>query len=126
MPLPRPTNFCPICGDKLIGKINKRFCSPACKARYHRNRAEQRIPVTRNVDAILHRNWKILSELHETAGTHKLFVNKAQLSRRGFHFDYYTTSKVNKEQKPYYYVYDFAWMSFSEKEMMVVKLRKPK
>lgn len=126
MPQPRTTHFCPMCGDKLAGRIDKIFCCSACKAQYHRNKAEERIPVTRKVDHILHRNWTILSELHNKVGKKKFFVEIAELNRKGFHLNYFTTCITNTKQKQYFYVYDFAWMEFSEKEVMVVKLQTPK
>jgi len=126
MPLPRTTNFCPICGSKIIGRLDKYFCSTSCKAKYHRNKAEERLPVTRPIDSILHRNWTILSEFYQAIGKRKFFVEIAKLNRKGFHLNYYTTSAVNTGQKQYYYVYDFGWMQFSEKEVLVIKLNKPR
>lgn len=82
--------------------------------------------MTRPIDQILHRNWKILSECQQTAGTRKFFVNRAKLNKRGFHTGYFTSSMVNSDGKKYHYIYDYAWMEFSEKEVMVVKLDKPK
>ncbi len=126
MALPRTTTFCPICGIKLHGRLDKIFCSDTCKSRYHRNKNDERRPVTRTIDSILHRNWKILSEHHTAIGKKKFFVSLALLSRKGFHPNYYTTSSENSQQKKYFYVYDFAWMMFSDKELMVIKLEKPK
>jgi hypothetical protein len=126
MPLSRTTSYCPICGAKLAGRLDKRFCSNACRALYFRSKSAQHMPVSRAIDAILHRNWKILSEYYHSTGKRKFFVEMAKLNKRGFHPNYYTTSSVNTEDKPYYYVYDFGWMTFSEKQIMVVKLEKPK
>jgi endogenous inhibitor of DNA gyrase (YacG/DUF329 family) len=126
MPLPRITDFCPICGTQLKGRLDKRFCSDTCRSLYFRNKAEERIPVTRNVDAFLHKNWKILSEFHAMIGKRKFFVEQSKLNRKGFHPNYYTTTAVNTQNKMYYFVYDFGWMPFSDKEVMVIKLDSPK
>jgi hypothetical protein len=126
MPLPRTTDFCPICGAKLQGRLDKRFCSNTCRARYFTNKSEERIPVTRNVDAILHKNWKILSEYHTSIGKRKFFVELSTLCSQGFHPEYYTTSAENSQKKMYFFVYDFGWMMFTDKEVMVIKLDKPK
>jgi hypothetical protein len=126
MPIPRTTDFCPICESKLEGRLDKRFCSNACRAQYFRNKKEESIPVTRAVDGILHKNWKILSEFHATYGKRKFYVELSALSRKGFHPDYYTTSAENAQKKRYFFVYDFGCMLFSEKEVMVIKLDKPK
>lgn len=126
MPLPRTTNYCPICGTKLIGRLDKIFCSSACRSLYHRNKNEELLPVTRNVDAILHRNWKILSEYYSSIGQKKFFIELAKLSRQGFHVNYFTTTSENSQKKRYYYIYDFAWMMFTDKDVMVIKLNKPR
>ena len=125
MPLPRTTSYCPICGNKLFGRLDKIFCSSSCKAKYHRNKTEERLSVTRPIDAILHRNWTILSEFHLAIGKRKFFVEITRLNRKGFHLNYFTTHRVNAQRKAYFYVYDFAWMQFSEKDVLVVKLNKP-
>jgi hypothetical protein len=126
MSIKRTTDYCPICGTQLHGRLDKTFCSSVCRSRYFRNKQDERIPVSALIDAILHRNWKILSEFHGAAGKKKFFVDLASLTQKGFHLNYYTTSSLNANQKQYYYVYDFAWMMFSERQVMVIRLRKPK
>ena len=123
MPLPRPVSFCPICGDQVVGRSDKIFCTPTCKAIYHLRRKHQLLPIAKPIDAILHRNWVVLKELYEEIGKKKFFVAQAKLNKAGFHTKYYTTSEKNKQGKMYYYVYDFGWMYFSEKEIMVIKLK---
>ena len=78
------------------------------------------------IDQILHRNWVVLQEIFEEVGKKKFFISHAQLTKAGFNAKYYTTSDTNKAGKRYYYVYDFGWMQFSEKEMMVLKLKQAK
>lgn len=133
MALPRTTAFCPICGTKLQGRLDKFFIqipvNPDIIAIKMRNGSLSPGPLTlsfRPIDSILHRNWKILSEYHAAIGKKKFFVSLAQLNRQGFHPNYYTTSAENSQQKKYFYVYDFGWMMFTDKEVMVIKLDKPK
>jgi hypothetical protein len=68
----------------------------------------------------------ILAEFYETVEKKKFFVSKAELNREGFHTRYYTTLQENSKGKVYHYVYNFGWMDFSESEIMVVRLTKPK
>ena len=126
MTLPRPTKFCPICGEELVGRKDKIFCSKACKNEYHINRKLEHLPVSQPIDKILHRNWVLLKELFDQIGKKKFFVSKAELNKAGFHTQYYTTSQKNTKGKMYYYVYNFGWMDFSEKQLMIVKLDKSK
>lgn len=122
MTLPKPVRYCPICGSEISGRKDKIFCDVDCKNAYHRDRKKQREPVTLAVDRILHRNWVLLTELYETAEARKFFVSRSILASLGFHFQYFTSSAVNKDYKRYYYLYDYAWMDFSEKEVMIIKL----
>ena len=126
MPVQRAYTNCPICGDELVGRIDKKYCTPQCKAIYHTRRKHQTVPMSRSIDAILHRNWVILQELYEASETKKFFQPKSKLSKAGFKFEYHTTSHINKEGKTYRYIYNFGWMEFSDKEVMVVRLTKPK
>jgi len=126
MPLPHPVKHCPICGDKVKGRSDKIFCSPDCKAVYHYNRSTQRDPITGPIDKILHRNWVVLQEQYELAGIKKFYVEKNKLQKDGFKPNYYTTSLTNSKNKVYYYIYNFGWMDFSNKQLMVTRLSKPK
>ena len=50
----------------------------------------------------------------------------SNLQDAGFHTKYSTTSAINSKGKTYYYIYNYGWMQFSEKEVMVVHLEKSK
>lgn len=65
-------------------------------------------------------------EAHEIASTNKFFVSAAHLQKEGFKPEYYTSSSVNSDGKVYHYLYDFGWMQFSDKELMIIKLNKPR
>ncbi len=126
MPFPRPAKHCPICGSKVKGRSDKIFCSPDCKAVYHYNRKKELDPITGPIDKILHRNWVVLQEQYELAGIKKFYVEKNKLQKDGFKPNYYTTSLTNSKNKVYYYIYNFGWMDFSNKQLMVIRLSKPK
>ncbi len=116
---------CPVCGEIVIGRTDKIFCSIKCKSAYHLRRKTQRQPMSYPIDTILHRNWVVLMEAYELAGRKKFFANAAILQKAGFRPDFYTSAARNQKGKTYYYVYDFAWMRFSEKELMVIKRGSP-
>ena len=125
MPLPRPVAFCPICGDPVVGRRDKIFCQPVCKAIYHRRRKKQLTPIAEPIDAMIHRNWVILTELYEEMGKRKFFVPMAKLDKSGFQTKYFMSFQLNKHGKRYHYVYNFGWMKFSKKEVMVIRRDKP-
>ena len=84
------------------------------------------MPFTDPIDQILHRNWVILTEIYEEIGKTKFFIPMSTLEKSGFHFNYYTTHQVNTKNKEYFYVYNYGWMIFTDKEVMVVRLKSPK
>jgi len=126
MTLPRPVKFCPICSTELLGRLDKIFCSVHCKNIYHRKRKAQRLPFTDPIDKMLHRNWVILTEIHEEIGKNKMFIPLSRLLKAGFHTNYFTTRQVNSKGKEYFFIYNYGWMMFSEKEVMVTRMKNPK
>jgi len=74
----------------------------------------------KEIDTILHRNRSILLEI---LGKHKtqIKVNRIVLEKKKFRFKYHTHINVNKNGKTYHHLYDFAWMEFSDDEILIIK-----
>jgi len=113
---------CPICKSSYYGRRDKKFCSTTCKSDYHHRLRRNTAEATIKIDRILHRNRSILLEL--------MGKNRAQvkvpllhLEQRRFNFNYVTKYHVNTQGKTYNHVYDFAWMTFSSDEVLIVKRR---
>jgi len=78
---------------------------------------------TEDIDKILHKNYAILlDEMKDVYGTKK--INTLVLVKRNFNFNYITNYRVNKQGKTFHYVYNFAWMSFSDNEILIIKKAK--
>ncbi|MGE5355858.1 MAG: hypothetical protein ACM3PT_06415 [Deltaproteobacteria bacterium] len=43
------------------------------------------------------------------------------LERKKFRFKYHTHTYINSKGKIYNYVYDLAWMSFSDDEILIIR-----
>lgn len=125
MTLLKPATFCITCGSPVKGRQDKVFCCVSCKSKYHYRRRLERREVTYPIDQILHRNWVVLKEAHELARKRKFYADLDKLQKEGFRPEYYTTSRVNANGKVYRYVYEYGWMQFSEKALLVIKLDKP-
>jgi hypothetical protein len=111
---------CKICKSALIGRKDKLFCSIKCKNQYHKKlRAVTKIAV-KNIDIILHRNRSILLEV---MGKKKiqLKVNRMILEKKKFRFKYHTHFHINSKNKMYHHLYDFAWMEFSDDEILIIR-----
>ena len=44
-----------------------------------------------------------------------------QLAKQKFNFNYITNYRINKQGKTFQYVYDLAWMTFSDNEILIVR-----
>ena len=114
---------CKICKKRLSGRSNKIFCSQRCKNHYHHNLRRVTRDASYDIDIMLHRNRSILLELMGKNAVQKK-VNRRSLERKKFNFKYLTHYHVNKQGKMYSYVYDFAWMDFSDDEILIVRRKK--
>jgi len=117
---------CKECGKVLVGRTDKIYCSKKCRNKAHYNLREIVSNDTQDIDKILHRNYAILlNEMKDVYGSKK--INTLVLSKKNFNFNYMTNYRINSQGKTYHYVYNFAWMSFSDNEILIVKNKaKPK
>lgn len=112
--------LCRICKKELIGRPDKIFCSIQCKNFYHTNLRNATKGVTVVTDNILHRNRSILLELIGKNAAQKK-INRIYLDKKKFNYHYCTGFYINSKGKMYHNVYDFAWMEFSDNEILIVR-----
>lgn len=111
---------CIQCGDEFRGRADKKYCSVDCKNIYNYNRRKETQSVTEEIDKILHRNREILTTIMGPKRM-RMKIPRLELERMGFNFKYITSYYVNTSKKTYHYVYEFAWMEFSDQKVMIVK-----
>lgn len=70
---------------------------------------------------MLLRNRTILHELLDQRAEKKIKVKRAILHKMGYKFELYTGSYTNRQQKTYYYIFDYSWMAFSDQEILILK-----
>jgi hypothetical protein len=114
---------CKLCKSPFTGRIDKIFCSPVCKATYHRKLLAATLKATFSTDKILHRNRSILFEVL-VENLHQKKVNRNFLTKKNFRFEYMTGFYENSQGKRYPLVYDFAWMKFKTGDILVVRRKK--
>lgn len=111
---------CAICRKLFVGREGKKFCSIACKSTYHKRLRKVNNKATILIDKILHRNRSILLEI---MGKHKskIKVPRSALDKKRFNYKYFTSRTVNSQNKEYFHLYDFAYMEFSNEEVLIVR-----
>ncbi|MBT8375320.1 MAG: DUF2116 family Zn-ribbon domain-containing protein [Bacteroidia bacterium] len=112
--------ICKICSKSIAGRSDKKFCSVRCKNYYHTNLRRVTNNASVKIDRILHRNRSILLEIMGKNLMRKK-VARIELEQRKFRFNYLTHYHINKDGKTYHWVYDFAWMSFSDDSILVIR-----
>jgi len=82
--------------------------------------AKATTPYTKKIDAILHRNHGILLEVMGK-NVSQIRTTMVDLETRKFNFNYVTKYTINKHGKTYNHVYNFAWMSFSDDGVLIIR-----
>lgn len=112
------TKSCPECGEKIIGREDKKFCSDGCRNSFNNKINKDSNNFMRNINNKLRRNYRILVELN-TDGKSKTTKNK--LLSKGFDFDYFTNILHTKTGNTYHFLYDQGYLSLDNDFYMLVK-----
>ena len=109
---------CLECGESLKGRVDKKFCSDACRNAYNNQINKDGKNLILNVNNRLRKNWRILEELNPKG---KGTVSKQKLDAKGFNFNYITEIYTTKAGKVYYFCYDQGYSALENDLLMLVK-----
>ena len=111
---------CKVCAKTIKGRSDKIFCSTYCKNVYHKKLRYASKVAAIEINGYLKRNYAILLEVLGNNKT-QIKVYRTLFEKKGFRFKYHTHFHVNSKGKTFFYVYDIAWMEFSDDEILVVR-----
>lgn len=109
---------CLECGEKLVGRTDKKFCSDACRNSYNNTLNKDRKNLIRNTNNWLRKNYRILEALNPEQKTK---VSRARLIEKGFDFNYLTSVYTTKAGTVYYFVYDQGYLPLEGDYYALVK-----
>lgn len=109
---------CLECNEKVIGRIDKKFCSDYCRNAFNNKVNKDSKNLIRNTNNRLRKNYKILSELNTTGKTK---TTRRRLFDKGFDFKFITSSYTTKKGSIYYYVYDQGYLELENEWFLLVK-----
>lgn len=98
---------CPECGEKIVGRVDKKFCSDYCRNAFNNNLNKDSRNLMRNVNNKLRKNYRILEELNPKDKTKS---TKTRMLSKGFNFEYFTNIYTTKTGNIYYFVYDQGYL----------------
>ncbi len=109
---------CPVCGDKITGRADKKFCSDYCRNAYNNQLNKDSKNLVRNINNLLRKNYRILGELNPKDKTK---TTKTKLIAKGFDFNHFTSIYVTKTGNTYYFVYDHGYLPLENDFYALVK-----
>lgn len=109
---------CPECGEKIIGRADKKFCSDQCRNTYNNRLNSDASNTVRNINNILRKNRRILQELNKQSG--KTMVTKDILLSNGFNFTYNTHTYTTKKGVNYYFCYEQGYLFLEDKNLYLL------
>jgi endogenous inhibitor of DNA gyrase (YacG/DUF329 family) len=113
---------CKICKKEVEGRTDKKFCSVTCKNYYHIHLRHASKQAAIRINEYLKRNHGILLEqLGKNKTQVKVYRNV--LEDKKFRFKYHTHVQINSKGKTFNYIYDLAWMEFSDDEILIIRQR---
>ncbi len=98
---------CLECHAPFHGRVDKKFCSDLCRTAHNNRINSSENNYIRNVNNILKRNRRILTELNPRG---KSRIRLEKLKNLGFNFDYYTSTYRTKDGSQYFYCYDQGYL----------------
>ncbi len=110
--------LCPECGEKIIGRTDKKFCTDYCRNAYNNKINKDSKNLIRNTNNRLRKNYKILSELNTTGKTK---VTRTKLYNNGFDFNVFTSIYTTKTGNTYYYIYDQGYLGLEKEFYLLIK-----
>ena len=109
---------CLECGDQIIGRMDKKFCSDGCRNAYNNRLNKDSKNLVRNTNNRLRKNHRILEALNPNK---TIKCSRAKLIEKGFDFNYITSLYTTKAGKTYYFVYDQGYLPLEDDYYALVK-----
>jgi hypothetical protein len=108
---------CLKCGERLIGRIDKKFCSDQCRFEYNNKKKRIHEAAILNINQKLRKNRSILKSLNPVG---KTTVRRSLLNNMGFSFDFFTHTFRTDKGAVYYFAYDFGYTLIEEEKVVLV------
>lgn len=110
--------YCAQCGEEIVGRIDKAFCSNKCRNTHNNRQNKDATNLVRNINNRLRKNYRILNELNVVENAK---VERKLLLKKGFDFEFFTNFLEAKTGNQYYFVYDQGYFELNEDMFLLVK-----
>ena len=109
---------CLECDGRLMGRIDKKFCSDMCRNNYNNRLMAFTNNTIRNINNALKKNRRILEKL---CPEDKTKVFRKTLVAKGFNFNHFTHIRKTQKGNVYYFVYDLGYLELEHDYILIVR-----
>lgn len=110
---------CQDCGTKLVGRVDKRFCSDSCRINHNNMLSRKRNIALKKVNSILKKNAVIL---HQLNGCGITALPSSQLEAVGFDFNFFTHQIIIDDGKKYNCCYNYGYHVINKNEIKLISI----
>lgn len=115
------TKECKECGSQIRGRIDKKFCSDACRSNFHNKTNLTSLKSIRYIDTQLKRNRKILMDCFTEIDTVHSQIELRKILKKGFVFDFHTHVEKMPNGSEYQFCYEFGYAQLNEHQIHLIK-----
>lgn len=110
--------MCLECENPVFGRVDKKFCSDACRNAYNNRANSSTTKLMRQINKTLVKNRRILMELNPNG---KKKTHRDRLLKKGFDFDFFTNSYTTKAGDTYHFCYEQGYLELDEGYVLLVE-----
>ncbi|KAA5538735.1 DUF2116 family Zn-ribbon domain-containing protein [Adhaeribacter rhizoryzae] len=110
---------CQVCGQALIGRSDKKYCSDQCRAQVNngKKKADTGERLMLDINRTLRRNRSILKTLSPLG---KTTTRREYLVLQGFDFRYFTHQYQTRQGNIYNFCYEYGYLLLPEEKVLIV------
>ena len=102
---------CLQCGEKIVGRIDKKFCDAQCRNSYNNKTKRENEKLINDINRILRKNRIILKQFNPEG---KTTVRKEYLTKLGFDFKFHTHTFVTNSGIHYKFCYEYGYFELED------------
>lgn len=109
---------CLKCFEHLKGRADQKFCSDQCRSAYNNLQYAESNSVIKTVNRILKKNHLILTALTSEG---KSTATKSDLLKKGYRFEYFTSTFTTRSSRINYYCYDQGYREQENNKIVLIR-----
>jgi hypothetical protein len=108
---------CLECSEKITGRADKKFCCDQCRTQFHNRATASEARVMREVNAVLRKNRRILSDILGDSEVTR--IPREKLLTRGFDFTFSTRHLEPVNGRTWQIIYDVGCAIENREEVLI-------